>query len=226
VQNELSLTRRVSARDRRSPWQILTFALLASLMAGVWLSGCTTTASKDKNLLKNVQPPQPLLNDTASYGGGALKVDAWLGATVRLKKTGHKGGGSELNGQSQVEPDSTDSPFRNGPVKYLPQEIDQMFGRTNYQTVVPPRTALAFRFTNSGAAPITFKIVDVNSALGNFVPRPETLTVAPGQQGSIDPMLTSRDDNFEELDVSMIIAIGGQKEMHILKLHGIAAPRP
>jgi hypothetical protein len=226
VHTELSLTRRSSAGRRRSPWLVLTLALLATLVAGESLTGCTSTASKDKNLLRNVQPPQPVLNETAVYGGGALKVECWLGPTVRLKKAHEQGSHSNHNGQSRAEPESTDAPFKQGGSKYSPQEIDQMFGHVNYQAVVPPRSALTFWFTNPGAQPITFTIVDVNSALGDFAPRPETLTVAPGSQGSIDPMLTNLDDNYEELDVSLIVKIGAQKETHILKLHRLPESRP
>ena len=226
VQTESPLTRRSSAGDRRSPCLVLTLALLATLVAGFSLSGCASTASHDKRLLKNVQSPQPVLTETAVFGGGALKVECWLGPTVRLKKTGQKGGGSDHNDQSRAEPEPTEAPFRQGGSKYSPQEIDEMFGRVDYYAVVPPRSALTFRFTNPGVQPLTFTIVDVNSALGDFAPRPETLTVAPGQQGSIDPMLSNLNDNFEELDVSLIVKIGGQKETHILKLQRLPEPQP
>jgi hypothetical protein len=155
-----------------------------------------------------------------------LKVESWLGPTVRLKKTSLPGAGSGHNDPSQTGSASTDAPFRHGDSKYSSQEIDEMFGKKDYETVVPARSALTFRFTNFGTQPISFTIVDVNSPLGDFAPRPDKLTIAPGGQGSIDPMLSNRDDNFEELDVTMVIKIGGKNETHILKLHRPQEPQP
>jgi hypothetical protein len=122
-----------------------------------------------------------------------------------------------------------DAPFEQGSNEYSPQEVDEMYGRSNYEFVQPPRLALTFKFTNTGATPITFKIVDVNSPLGNFAPRPETLTVAPGQAGSVDPMLSNTDSNFEELEVTLTVKIGGKEESQVLKLRrapeSAAAPK-
>lgn len=123
-----------------------------------------------------------------------------------------------------------DVPFEQGSDNYSPQEIDEMYGRINYEFVLPPRMALTFRFANTGTQPITFAIADVNSLLGNFAPRPEMLTVAPGRTGSIDPMLSNLNSNFDGLDVTLTVGIGGKKETQILKLRraqeSAAAPRP
>ena len=94
-----------------------------------------------------------------------------------------------------------------------------MYGRIDYEHVRPPRLALTLRFINPGDRPLTFGIADVNSSLGDFAPRPEILTVAPGLPGAVDPMLSNQDNNFEELDVSVAIKIGGKTETHVLHLH-------
>lgn len=198
----------------------------AALAAAAGLNGCATAPSQNKELLRNVQAPQPILNESAVLAGGALKVESWLGPTVRLKKTGRKGDGAEHNAPSQTGSAPTDTPFRHGGSKYSSQEIDEMFGKKDYEAVTPPRSALTFRFTNSGPQPISFTIVDVNSPLGDFAPRPDKLTIAPGEQGSIDPMLSNRDDNFDELDVTLVIKIDGKNETRILKLQRPQEPRP
>lgn len=205
------------------------------MAAGASLTGCAVEASRNKELLRRVQSPQPILAGTAVYGGGMLRVESWLGPTVRLKKTdekegpvehpghgGHKHREQDLNGGSYM--DNPDDPFRQGTDDYSPQEVDEMYGRTNYENVRPPRLALTFKFTNFGAEPLLFTIADVNSPLGNFAPRPETLTVAPGQQGSVDPMLSNLNNDFEELDVTVTVKIGGKAETHILNLRRIAEP--
>jgi hypothetical protein len=226
VHTESSLPRCSSGGDRRSSWLVPAFAFFAVLVAGAGLSGCATAPSHNKELLRSIQAPQPVLNESAVLAGGALKVESWLGPTVRLKKTGQKGGASDHNDPSQTGSASTDEPFRHGDSKYSPQEIDEMFGKKDYEAVVPARSALTFRFTNTGPQPISFTIVDVNSPLGDFAPRPDKLALAPGGQGSIDPMLSNRDDNFEELDVTLVIKIGGKNETLILKLHRPQEPRP
>jgi hypothetical protein len=198
----------------------------AALVAGAGFSGCATSPSKNKELLRSIQAPQPLLHESAVLAGGALKVESWLGPTVRLKKTARKGDGSDRNDPSQTGFASTDEPFRHGDSKFSSEEIDEMFGKKDYESVIPPRSALTFRFANSGTEPIMLTIVDVVSPLGDFVPRPDKLTIAPGEQGSIDPMLSNRDDNFEELDVTLVIKIGGKNETRILKLRRPQEPQP
>ena len=68
-----------------------------------------------------------------------------------------------------------------------------MYGRINYEYILPPRLALTVLFVNHGAQPLTFTIADVNSLLGDFAARPATLTLAPGEPGSLDPMLSNLD---------------------------------
>jgi hypothetical protein len=225
-----------SSGGRRPPtWPALTLALLAATVAGTSLPGCTGTASRNKDVLKRTQPPQSILTETAVYGGGALTVECWLGATVRLKKSANQaepGGQADHGGRLPAESDATasshgersGSPFERGASSYSSQEIDEMYGRINYERVLPARLALVLRFINPGARPVTFTIADVNSTLGDFAPRPETLTVAPGQLGSVDPMLSNRDDEFEELDVTVVIKIGGKTETQILHLHPSREP--
>jgi hypothetical protein len=235
VQTDFPSTPSSSGGRRPPPWPALTLALLAATVAGASLTGCMGTPSRNKDVLRRTQPPQPILTETAVYGGGALTVECWLGPTVRLKKTDDKaepGHQADHGGRPLAESDATASsrgerfggPFERGASNYSSQEIDEMYGRINYERVLPPRLALALRFINPGARPVTFTIADVNSTLGDFAPRPETLTVAPGQLGSVDPMLSNSDDDFEELDVTVAIKIGGKTETQILHLHPSQEP--
>jgi hypothetical protein len=209
VQTDFPSTPSASFGRRALAWPGLTLALVAALTAGASLAGCASPPSRDKEVLKRTQPPQPVLTDTAVYGDNVLTVECWLGPTVRLKKA------------SQAEPDHRErsgSPFQPGGSDYSSQEIDEMYGRVNYEHVLPPRLALTLKFINAGARPLAITIADVNSALGDFAPRPETLTVAPGQPGAVDPMLSNQDNNFDELDVTVAIKIAGKTESHVLHL--------
>jgi hypothetical protein len=218
---------------RGRTWQPLTIALLVVAVAGTGITGCSIEASQKKKLLDRIQPPQPVLTGTAVYGGGSIAVQSWLGPSVRLKKTEPKPGEGEDRGHNGTRrPQSEGSgsagaaadPFTPGGNNYSSDEIDQLYGRVNYERMSPPRVALTFKFANTGAQTVAFTISDVNSTLGNFAPRPETLTVAPGQTGLLDPMLSNLDANFEELDVSLTLKIGGSRETQILKLRRSQEP--
>ena len=235
MQTELSLTPFFFRDGRRPPWRALTRLLLAATVAGAILTGCESTPSRKKHLLERIQPPQPVLAGTAVFGGGALTVESWLGPSVRLKKTNDQKEPGEHpghDGRPRPWSDSTlgnhregsDDPFTQGASDFTPHEIDEMYGRVDFDYVEPTRLALTFTFINPGAQPVTFTIADVNSTLGNFAPRPETLTVAPGQQGSIDPMLSNITSNFDELAVTLTVKIRGQTETHILNLRRAGEP--
>lgn len=211
-----------SRSDHRRSWSKLTFALLIVVAACAGLSSCTTPPSKNKDLLRQILPPQLLLTESAIYNGGALKVEGWLGPTVRLKTAGQKSAPMEespRNREKQPAFNPDACPFKPGPDSYTAAEVNEMYGRKNYEDVVPPRSALILRFTNSSAQAITFRISDVNSHLGDFVPRPETLTVAPGDQASVEPMLSNLNNNFDALDVTVTLRFGEKTETHVLKLH-------
>ena len=207
---------------------------LAVALAGIGLVGCEH--GRKKRLLERIQPPQPLLAGTAAFSGGVLSVESWLGPTVRLKKIDDKpdaGEGWDSRERRRLESESSErgertyqvgsaNPFEQGSGEYSPQEVDEMYGRKNYEFILPPRIALTFKFTNTGTQPVTFTIAEVNSLLGNFAPRPETQTVAPGKAGTVDPMLSTMESNFEELDVSVTVKIGARRETQILKLRRVA----
>jgi hypothetical protein len=178
-----------------------------------------------------------MLMDAATYGGGVLTVESWLGPSVRLKKPGEPAETTddkprhERRRLDEPSPDSgslefSGDPFEEGGTSFSAQEIDEMYGRTNYDYILPPRLALTFVFVNTGTQPLTLTIADVNSLLGNFAARPAVLTLAPGQRGSPDPMLSNLDTNFEGLDVTLAVKIGARVETKVLKLHRPQGSRP
>jgi len=48
--------------------------------------------------------------------------------------------------------------------------------------------------------------------------------VAPGQSGLVDPMLSNLANNFDGLDVTLTIKIGGRPEIQIMKLRPAQVP--
>jgi hypothetical protein len=211
--------------------------LLAAGVVLAVLTACASEVSKKKRLLERIQPPQPMLMDSAPYGEGVLTVESWLGPSVRLKKPSDLADTAEGKPRSErrrqdalpaASPywEQSDNPFEQGGSNFSAQEVDEMYGRTNYDYILPPRLALTFVFVNNGAKPLTFTIADVNSFLGNFAARPATFTLAPGQRCSPDPMLSNLDTNFDGLDVTLSVQVGARVETKVLKLHRTAGARP
>ena len=212
---------------------LLTVITLASLTA------CATERSDKRKLRESIAPPQPLLNATATYAGGALAVQAWLGPSVRLRKADEPSapaaGGMPDRGHRSHHGDippsgeylaSSSAPFEQGAGRYSAEEVDEMYGHENYQHIMPPRLALTFTFTNTSSASTTFTITEVNSILGNYATRPEQFTLAPGQQGSPDPMLSVFESNFDEFEVTLAVRFGNKTETHVLHLHRTQPPPP
>jgi len=197
------------------------------LLAG--LTACTTSRSTREKFLERVPPPQPILNATAAYGNGVLEAEAWLGSSVRLRKPGEAGPGDRRSRDEghfrrpsgSISQDYADNPFEEGSEdrdRYSKDEIDEMYGKVNYQYILPPRLALTLSFVNKGKQPLVVTITEVNSVMGNFAPRPETLMLGPGEEGRVDPMLSSFDNNFEALDVTVGIRLGARAEEQVLHL--------
>jgi hypothetical protein len=216
-------------------------ALLGAAFILAGLAACATSRATREKFLERVPPPQPLLTASATYGDGILAVQAWLGPSVRLKKPEEADGadqrgrprGREFDGSrifnGSVSNERFDDPFQDSGEhedQYTTQEIDEMYGRVNYQYILPPRLALTFTFANTGSQPMIVAVTEVSSALGNFAPRPEQLMLKPGQQGSLDPMLSTLDNNFDHLEVTLAVKIGEHRETHVLRLRRTEEPHP
>ena len=213
---------RRSGADGRRGRAVAGLAL--GLLAALILAACATEHRERARFMARLSPPQPVLTGTMTYGNGVVAVQSWLGPSVRLRAAGEKpSAGSDRRGGHAV---GTARPFSEGGNAFSRDEIDEMYGRVDYQYVRPPRLALTFTFTNTSAAPVTFTIANVDSALGNYAARPEKFTLAPGEQASPDPMLSPVENNFELLDVTLSLKLGAARETHVLPLRQAAAPPP
>jgi hypothetical protein len=64
----------------------------------------------------------------------------------------------------------------------------------------------------------------VNSDLGNFAARPPKLTLAPGQTGTLDPMISQLGVTSDEIPVKVEIRHAGKKETKIIPVKSLILP--
>ena len=88
---------------------------------------------------------------------------------------------------------------------------------------MPPVT-LRLKFENHGTEPVEIEITEVNSDLGNFAVRPPKLTLAPGQAGTLDPMISQLGVTSDEIPVKVEIRHAGKKEAKIVTVKNLILP--
>lgn len=85
---------------------------------------------------------------------------------------------------------------------------------------MPPVT-LRVKLENKGTAPMEVEVTDVNSELGNFAVRPSKLTIAPGETGTLDPMISQLGVTSDEISLQVAVRVAGKKEMQVITVKSL-----
>jgi hypothetical protein len=89
-----------------------------------------------------------------------------------------------------------------------------------------PGALMRLSLENTSAATVVVEIHDVNSDLGNFAVRPDTITLSPGQTIETDPMLSKLGVDSYSLPVTITLRSGGKTETKTLTLHLVNPANP
>lgn len=100
--------------------------------------------------------------------------------------------------------------------------IRQARARRAAGSPMPPVT-LRVLFENKGTEPLELEVTEVNSDLGNFAVRPPKLTIAPGEKGLLEPMVSQLGVTSDEIPLKLAIRAGGKKEMQVVVVKNIIA---
>jgi len=87
---------------------------------------------------------------------------------------------------------------------------------------MPPVT-LRVAFENKSSEPLEIEVTEVNSYLGNFAVRPPKLTLAPGAQGALDPMISQLGVTSDEIQLKLEVRQGGKKEQQVMIVKNVIA---
>lgn len=85
-----------------------------------------------------------------------------------------------------------------------------------------PRQSLNVRFRSTATEPLSLRVIEIRSAIGNFVPVPEEFELPSGGVQALEPMHASYDAPIDELEVLVALRRKGATETKVLKL----APPP
>lgn len=100
--------------------------------------------------------------------------------------------------------------------------IRQARARRAAGSPMPPVT-LRVLFENKGTEPIEIEVTEVNSDLGNFAVRPPKLTIAPGEKGMLEPMVSQLGVTSDEIPLKLSLRSGGKKEQQVVIVKNIIA---
>jgi hypothetical protein len=98
--------------------------------------------------------------------------------------------------------------------------IRQAKARRAAGSPMPPVT-LRVSFENKGTTPLEIEVTEVNSDLGNFAVRPPKLTLAPGEKGTLDPMVSQLGVTNDEIPLKLALRSGGKKEFQVVEVKNI-----
>jgi len=107
----------------------------------------------------------------------------------------------------------------------MAEYMRQAMARRAAGSPMPPVT-LRVRFENHGTEPVEVEVTEVNSELGNFVVRPKTLTIAPGQTGELEPMISQLGVTSDEIPVKIAIRAGGKRDTQTVAVKTLLLPSP
>ncbi len=105
----------------------------------------------------------------------------------------------------------------------MQEYIRQAMARRAAGSPMPPVT-LHVIFENRGTEPMEIVPTDVNSDLGNFAIRPPKLTLAPGERGALDPMISQLGVTNDVIPLTVSVRIGGKAETHVIQIKNVFSP--
>ncbi|MBI5767488.1 MAG: hypothetical protein HZA93_06810 [Verrucomicrobia bacterium] len=101
--------------------------------------------------------------------------------------------------------------------------VRQAMARRAAGSPMPPVT-LRVKLENKGTEPIEVEVTEVNSELGNFAVRPPKITIAPGQAGELDPMISQLGVTSDEIPLKVSVRSSGRRETQVITIKNLILP--
>ena len=202
-------------------------------------AGCGTPTQRDLMVeaVNSGERPVAMKGDGALFDGKIAAVATVSRGFERGGKPGARGPGGpkgledELDGnRKRRDSDGITEVYSTGfgdseeeQKEAMKEYIRMAMARRAQGSPMPPVT-LRVQFENRGPEPIEIEVTDVNSELGNFAVRPPKLTLAAGEKGSLDPMVSQLGVTSDEIPVKVSVRMGGKKETQTIAVKNIILP--
>lgn len=191
----------------------LSLALLGA--SALFMTACSSQRVADEASLaeaKKIQPPTMAAEQKFFDGTLLVEVNLGRGFRPRMVRPGWKPRDENAFGTTVY----ADQAAR----EIAEEEESEMFIPRMRNSTLPP-VALRLRVSNLGTAPAEIEFLECKSYLGNFAVRPEKITVAPGESGQPDPMVSLLGVSGEEIPVTVTLRVGDKRETQTLLLVAI-----
>ena len=215
----------------------LSLGATAALMTGMLFSGCGS-APEPRDLMaeeaRGEQTERPVaMKGEGSFADGKLQVFATVSRGFERGKPGS--GPIAHRKNSWWRTHETDAFNEKYSFDYGDSEEEQKEAMQDYirqamarraaGSPMPPVTLRVY-FENRGTEPMEIAPTDVNSELGNFAVRPPKLSLAPGAQAALDPMISQLGVTNDEIPLTIGIRVGGKSETLVIVVKNIFTATP
>lgn len=209
----------------------------ATLVVGLGLAGCGSATQRDIMMeeARSGTGERPV-----AMRGEASFVDGKLAALATVSRgfdrpggrgRGGKGPRDEELGRHRSKNDGFTEVYNVGfgdseeeQKEAMEEYMRQAKARRAAGSPMPPVTLRVY-FENRGTEPIEVEVTEVNSELGNFAARPAKITIAPGEKGSLDPMISQLGVTADEIPLKLAVRAGGKKETKEVEIKTVILPQ-
>ncbi len=200
--------------------------VLPALLAPLLLAAAGCTSHRPAGPARRETPQPPLLGH-AEFFGGAVSAEARVtgfGATLALRPP--HDGQPETGGHSQRRRPRGEGAGMVRPPGGGPRHTNDAPPRARGGAAALPRQTLSVTLANRTDAELTVTITELDSAIGNFAPRPERLTLVPGGSATLEPVSGDAGGNLEWLDLMLALRRDGRTEHQLVHLVATGGPAP
>lgn len=210
--------------------------LLGAVLAG---TACGTGAIPRDLMVDEVHSTDTAEKPVAMRGEAAF-LDGKVGAIVTVTRGFERSPGARGARRPNMDSDDRSRRERNAGVAevyniggYGDSEEEQREAMEDYMRIAKARRAagspmppvtLRVLIENKGTEPIEVAVTEVNSDLGNFAVRPAKLTLAPGQSGVLDPMVSQLGVTSDEIPLKLGVQVGSRREQQVVAIKNVILP--